>query len=231
VASPLHIGIVGCSAESASQCYCTISEEGAQLLGPRVHLEVSVHTQPQADYMKCLAADDMPGLGQLMLSSAHKLAKAGAQFLICPDNTVHQAFGHAPPRWPLPWLHVADVVAQEARARGYRKLGLTGMRWLVDSDVYPAKLSAAGLECVKPPPHEREQMNRAIMKELVHGKRTPHGVRFFQWVIDGLKADGCDAVVLGCSEIPLIIHEGNSPLPTLDATRLLARAALRKAIG
>jgi aspartate racemase len=227
--SPLHIGIVGCSAEGAALCYRTICEEGAQRLGPHAHPEVSMHTHSLADYVKCLDAGDMAGVGELMLSSANKLAKAGAQFLICPDNTIHQAFDHVLPRSPLPWLHIAEVVAQEARSRGFRKLGLTGTRWLVDSDVYPAKLSAAGLECVKTPADQREAMNRVIMDELVYGKFTPQGVQFFQSVIEGLKAQGCDAVILGCTEIPLIINDGNSPLPTLDSTRLLARAALRKA--
>jgi aspartate racemase len=228
--APLHIGIVGCSAEGASLCYRTICEEGAQALGPHAHPEVSMHTHSLADYVKCLDARDMQGVGELMLSSARKLAAAGAQFLICPDNTIHQAFDHVAPRSPLPWLHIAEVVAAEAKSRGFRKLGLTGTRWLVDSDVYPSKLSAAGLECVKPPVQEREQMNRVIMNELVYGKFTAEGVRFFQSVIEALKAQGCDAVVLGCTEIPLIIDDTNSALPTLDSTRLLARAALRKAI-
>jgi aspartate racemase len=151
--------------------------------------------------------------------------------LICPDNTIHQAMDHVLPRSPLPWLHIAEVVAQEARSRGFHKLGLTGTRWLVDSDVYPSKLRAAGLECVKPPAEERETMNRFIMDELVYGKFTPEAVRYFQRVIDRLKAQGCDAVILGCTEIPLIINETNSPLPPLDSTRLLARAALRRAVG
>jgi aspartate racemase len=229
--SPLHIGIVGCSAEGASLCYRTICEEGARLLGPHAHPEVSMHTHSLADYVRCLAAGDMAGVGELMLSSAHKLARAGADFLICPDNTIHQAMDHVLPRSPLPWLHIAEVVAQEARSRGFRKLGLTGTRWLVDSNVYPARLHAASLECVKPPAEEREAMNRFIMDELVYGKFTPQAVRYFQSVIDGLKAQGCDAVILGCTEIPLIIDETNSPLPPLDSTRLLARAALRRAVG
>lgn len=229
--APLHIGIVGCSAEGASLCYRTICEEAAQALGPHAHPEVSMHTHSLADYVKCLDARDMQGVGDLMLSSARKLAAAGAQFLICPDNTIHQAFDYVAPRSPLPWLHIAEVVAAEAKSRGFRKLGLTGTKWLVDSDVYPAKLSAAGLECVKPPSDEREQMNRVIMDELVYGKFTAEGVRFFQSTIERLKAQGCEAVILGCTEIPLIISDTNSVLPTLDSTRLLARAALRKAIA
>lgn len=227
----LHIGIVGCSAEGASLCFRTICEEGAGLLGPHAHPEVSMHTHSLADYVKCLDAGDLEGVARLMLSSAHKLARAGADFLICPDNTIHQAFELVQPRSPLPWLHIAEVVANEARACGLRKLGLTGTRWLVDSDVYPAKLQAAGLECVKPPPEQRAQMNRYIMEELVYGRFTPQSVSFFQFVIKGLKTQGCDAAILGCTEIPLIIDDTNSPLPTLDSTRLLARAALRRAIG
>jgi aspartate racemase len=231
VSAPLHIGIVACSAEGASLCYRTICEEGAQLLGPHAHPEVSLHTHSLADYVKCLDAGDLRGVGDLMLSSAGKLARAGADFLICPDNTIHQALDHVLPRSPLPWLHIAGIVAQEARARGYRKLGLMGTRWLVDSDVYPSKLAAAGLACVKPGDEAREQMHRFIMDELVYGRFTPQAVRFFQATIESLKALGCDAVILGCTEIPLIIDDGNSALPTLDSTRLLARAALRKAVG
>jgi aspartate racemase len=228
---PLHIGIVGCSAEGASLCYRTICEEGAQSLGPHAHPEVSVHTPSLAAYVKCLDANDMAGVAALMLASAHKLAAAGADFLICPDNTIHQAFDLVQPHSPLPWLHIAEVVAAEAAARGFRKLGLTGTKWLVDSDVYPSKLRAVGLECVKPSVEERVAMNRFIMDELVVGRFTPGSVRFFQSVIERLKAQGCDAAILGCTEIPLIIDDRNSPLPTLDSTRLLARAALRRAIA
>jgi aspartate racemase len=227
----LHIGIVGCSAEGASLCYRTICEEGSQLMGAHAHPEVSMHTHSLADYVKCLDAKDMQGVAQLMLSSAEKLARAGADFLICPDNTIHQAFDLVAQHSPLPWLHIAEVVAQEARARGYRKLGITGTRWLVDSDVYPSKLDAASLDHVKPPAQQREKMNHFIMQELVYGKFTPQSVSYFQSVIEDLKTQGCDAVVLGCTEIPLIIDDKNSPLPTLDSTRLLARAALHRAIA
>jgi aspartate racemase len=227
---PLHIGIVGCSAEGASLCYRTICEEGAALLGPHAHPEVSMNTPSLAQYVKCLDAGDTAGVGELMLASAHKLARAGADFLICPDNTIHQAFDDVAARSPLPWLHIAEVVASEAARRGYRRVGLTGTRWLVDSDVYPPKLRAVGVECVRPGTSERAEMNRIIMDELVCGVFEPRCVRYFQSVIDGLKAQGCEAVILGCTEIPLVIDDSNSPLPTLDSTRLLARAALRRAV-
>jgi aspartate racemase len=226
---PNHIGIVGCSAEGAALCYRTICVEGAQLLGPHAHPEVSMHTPSLADYMTCIYRNDWPAVGELMLASANKLARAGADFLICPDNTIHQAFPYVEPRSPVPWLHIADVVAQQAVERGFRRIGLTGTRWLVESDVYPEKLAARGLEYVRPNPAERDEINRIIMDELVYGVFKPEAVAYFQQVIQRMKGEGCDAVALACTEIPLIMNDANSPLPTLDSTRLLARAALRRA--
>ena len=226
-----HIGIVGCSAEGAALCYRTICEEGAHALGPYAHPEVSMHTPSLARYVACLNGGDLAGVAGLMLASAHKLAAAGADFLICPDNTIHQAFDLVAPRSPLPWLHIADVVATEAAARGFQRVGVTGTRWLVDSAVYPDMLAARGIACVRPGEAERSEINRIIMEELVPGVIRPDSVARFQAVIGGLREQGCDAVILGCTEIPLIISDANSPLPTLDSTRLLARAALRKALA
>ena len=225
-----HIGIVACSAEGAALCYRTICVEGARYLGAHAHPEVSMHTPSLAAYVRCLERQDWHGVGELMLASARKLAAIGADFLICPDNTIHQALPEVLPRSPLPWLHIAEVVAEEARARGFRRLGLTGTRWLVDGDVYPQKLAARGLDCVRPSAHERDATNRIIMDELVGGVFKPESAACFQRVIARMKEQGCDAVVLGCTEIPLIIGDANSPLPTLDSTRLLARAALRHAV-
>ena len=227
---PLHIGIVACSAEGAALCYRTICAEGAALLGPHAHPEITMHTPSLADYVACLDRGDWSGVGALMLASAQKLARIGADFLICPDNTIHQALPHVLPRSPLPWLHIAEVVAAEAKARGFRRLGLTGTRWLVESDVYPAALAAQGLACVRPNAAEREACNRIIMDELVNGVFEPAGVAYFQHVIARLKGEGCDAAILGCTEIPLIVSDANSALPTLDSTRLLARAALKRAV-
>jgi aspartate racemase len=224
-----HIGIVACSAEGAALCYRTICTEGTQLLGPHAHPEVSMHTHSLADYMKCIYRDDWQDVAELMLSSAEKLAKIGANFLICPDNTIHQALRDVQPRSPLPWLHIAEVVAADAAERGYRCLALTGTRWLVDSNVYPEKLAARGLEYLRPNDAEREEINRIIFDELVYGVFKPAAIAYFQRVMYRMKDQGCDAVVLGCTEIPLIMNDSNSPLPTLDSTRLLARAALRRA--
>lgn len=229
-ATPLHIGIVACSAEGAALCYRTICEEGALLLGPHGHPEVSMHTPSLADYMTRIERGDWDGVGELMLASANKLAAIGAEVLICPDNTIHQALPRVLARAPRPWLHIADVVAQEAARRGHRRLALLGTRWLVDSSVYPERLAALGLDWLRPDGAEREEINRIIMDELVCGVVRTESTAVFQRVIERMQGAGCDAVILGCTEIPLVIGDGNSALPTLDSTRLLARAALQRSV-
>jgi aspartate racemase len=228
---PQHIGIVACSAEGAALCYRTICIEGAERMGPYGHPEVTLSSLSFGDYMAHIEAGDWQGVAQAMLKSANTLAKAGANFLICPDNTIHQAMPLVLPHSPLPWLHIAEVVAQVAKARGYRKIGITGTRWLTDSEVYPQALSAKGLDYLRPSASDRDEINRIIMDELVRSILEPRQVAFFQRVMAKMKDDGCDAVVLGCTEIPIIMNDENSPLPTLDSTRLLARAALQRAIG
>lgn len=226
-----HIGIVGCSAEGAALCYRTICVEGATILGQHAHPEVSMHTPSLADYVACLGRGDLAGVGDLMLSSARKLEKIGADFLICPDNTIHQAFAYVTQRSALPWMHIAEVVAAEAVARGFHQLALTGTKWLVESDVYPEKLAARRLGYERPEAEESAEINRIIMDELVYGIFKAESVSYLKQTIERLKQIGCDAVILGCTEIPLVIDDGNSPLPILDSTRLLARAALRRAVG
>jgi aspartate racemase len=224
-----HIGIVACSAEGASLCYRTICAEGAEILGDHAHPEITMHTPSFAGYMERIERGDWQGVGELMLASAQVLAGVGADFLICPDNTIHQALPLIEARSPRPWLHIAEVVAATAAERGFRRLAITGTKWLVVSDVYPEKLAARGIECLRPSDEEREEINRIIMEELTYGIFKPEAVTAFQRIIGRMKAEGCDAVVLGCTEIPLLMNDGNSPLPTLDSTRLLARAALRRA--
>ena len=226
-----HIGIVGCSAEGAALCYRTICAEGAALLGPHAHPEITMHTPSLAEYVACLDRGDWQGVGDLMLASARKLAAVGADFLICPDNTIHQALPLIRDASPLPWISIAEVVAEEAKRRGFRKLAITGTKWLVDGPVYPDALAAQGLDWLRPEETERVEIGRIIMEELVPGIIRAESIAYFQNVIARMKGEGCDGVILGCTEIPLILSDENSPLPVLDSTRLLARAALQRAVA
>ena len=224
-----HIGIVACSAEGAALCYRTICVEGAATFGTHHHPEITMHTIPLAEYMSPIYEDDWKSAGELILRSARKLADAGADFLICPDNTLHQAIDLIVERSPLPWLHIATEVASTAKSRGYRRVGVLGTKYLMEGPVYPAKFAAAGIAREIPPADDRERINRIIFDELVNGHFEEPARRFFQDLIARLKNRGCDAVALSCTEIPLLIGEADSSLPILDSTRLLARAALREA--
>ena len=225
-----HIGIVACSTEGAALCYRTIALAGANLLGPHDHPEVSLHSHSLAKYMNCIRANDWAGVAQLMLSSAEKLARAGADFLICPDNTIHQAFDFIEHRSPRPWLHIAREVAKEAQRRHFSRLAVLGTRYLMEGPVYPEALKNAGIECRVPTAEQRERINRIILDELVNAQFLPTSLAYHVEVIRAMKQAGCDAVVLGCTETPLLVTPESSPLPTLGSTRLLARAAVHKAV-
>lgn len=226
-----HVGIIACSAEGAAECYRTLCAQAEPLLGAHGNPPVSLHMQPLAEYVRHLEAGRADLVGELMLDSARRLQACGADVLICPDNTIHQGLPHVADRMPLPFLHIAEVVAEEAARRGFWRLALTGTVWLTESDVYPQALGKQGIETVLPTKAERTEIGRIIMDELVRGKLEAPAEAFFQHVIGRMAGeDGCDAVVLGCTEIPLLMNDGNSPLPTLDSTRLLALAALRHAV-
>ena len=226
-----HVGIVACSAEGAALCYRTLCSEAPALMGEHMHPEVSMHTHPLGKYMVHIRSGDWQEVGKLMLSSAERLAAIGADFAICPDNTCHQAFDLVVVKSPVPWLHIAEEVAAGAKRQNYKCLGVLGTRSLMESQVYAIKLAALGIEHRIPEVEDRERIDKIIYDELVCGRFTSESRAYFREIINKLKNQGCDAVVLGCTEIPLLVTRESSPLPVLDSTRLLARAALKEAIG
>jgi aspartate racemase len=228
---PKHIGIVGCSAEGAALCYRTVCGEAPAQLGEHMHPEVSMHTYPLAEYMAHIRAGDWPAVAGLMASSARKLAAAGAAFAVCPDNTVHQAYDLAVRESPIPWLHIADEVAREAQARGFARLGLLGTSYLLTGTVYQPVLERYGIGCEVPDSRERARIDTVIFTELVNGVLLRKSRRAFNRVIEKLQDRGCDAAVLGCTEIPLLVKPDECTLPVLDSTRILARAALRESLS
>ncbi|MCS7113993.1 MAG: amino acid racemase [Nitrososphaerota archaeon] len=228
---PKHIGIVGVSAPGAALCYQAVCTEGEKILGERyAHPEVSMHAFSFSSYMTRIEHGDWDGVAKLMVASAKKLASIGADFVICPDNTVHIAFGKVAEKSPVPWLHIAQEVAKEAERLGFRKLAVLGTRFLMESDVYPSKLRLYGIKWAVPETGQREIVNKIIFSELVYGIVKPESREKLASIIsDMAQREGCDAVVLGCTELPLILDGEHSPIPTLDSTRILARAALKKA--
>jgi aspartate racemase len=225
-----HIGIVAGSAEGAALCYRTICLEAPAVMGEHNHPEITMNSVPLAAHMRYVRANDWEALAGILAASAHKVAQAGANFAICPDNTYHQSFKYLIPQSPIPWIHIAGAVADEAQRSGYRRLGILGTKYLTESSVYPEALAEYKIEREIPEEADREKINQIIFKELVNGIFLETSRLYFNEVAEELKKRGCDAVVLGCTEIPLIVNPEDTPLPTLDSTRLLARAALKKAL-
>jgi aspartate racemase len=229
--TPKHIGIVACSAEGASLCYRTICEESGNFMGEHFHPEVSIHTHSLGDYMIPIREGDWKKVADLMLSSTKKLAKCGADFVICPDNTIHEAYSFIENSTPLPWLHIAEVVARKAVENRIKTCIILGTKFLMEGAVYPQVLEKFELEYLIPEQNVREKINSIIFDELVHGMFSEENRLYFNQVIQDLKDEGGEAAILGCTEIPLLVDPDDCPLPTLDSTRLLARAAIMHALN
>ena len=225
-----HIGIVACSAEGAALCYRTLCTEAPSKMGEHMHPEVSMHTHALGKYMVPIRKGDWEGVADLMLSSTQKLSRIGAEFAICPDNTIHQAFGFVKAKSPIPWLHIAEAVAKKAREEGFGQLAILGTKYLMGGPVYPGTLAKFNITCQIPDEEDCERIDDIIFNELVNGVFTEKSRLYFNEVIQNLKNRGCDAAVLGCTEIPLIVDPRDCPLPVLDSTRLLARAAIKEAM-
>ena len=225
-----HIGIVACSAEGAALCYKTICIEAQEKLFKYRHPEITMHTPPLSDYMQHIWNGNWEGVAELMLNSAKIIAKAGAEFAICPDNTIHQAYDLMITKSPIPWLHIAEVVGEEAKQNKFKHLGILGTRYLMNSPVYPDALKKFRITCEIPEVSDQDKIDKVIFEELVNGVFSEESRKELNKIIQKLGKKDCDAVVLGCTEIPLLVDPNDCPLPTLDSTRLLARAAIRKAL-
>jgi aspartate racemase len=227
-----HIGIVAVSGPGAALCYHTIVTEFEKLTGEKYeHPEVSMHSHSFKEYMDRIDSGDWRGVADLLLNSTRKLASIGADFALSPDNTVHIVYDYVARESPIPWMHIAEEVAKEAVELGYRKLGILGTRYLLESEVYPSRLKEFGLEWVIPERDEREIINNIIFNELVYGVVKQESREKLVNIIRRLeREEGADAAVLGCTELPLILNNRVSPIPVLDSTRILARRAMRKAL-
>ena len=196
-----------------------------------MHPEITMHTHPLAEYMVPIRNGNWEKVAELMLSSARKVAQAGAELAICPDNTIHEAFGFVVGNSPIPWLHIAESVGEEAKKQGFQKLAILGTKYLMTGPVYPDALKELQISREIPDDDDRERIDNIIFTELVNGIFLEESRHYFNDVIGKLKDRGCEAAVLGCTEIPLLVDPHDCPLPTLDSTRLLARAAIKEALN
>ena len=226
-----HIGIVACSAEGAALCYQEICRQAIDVVGKHDHPRITMDSIPLAAWMPAFDAGDYAGVAKVMLESTELLAQAGAEFAICPDNSAHRAWSHVQASTPIPWLHIAQVVADEAQRRGFTRVGVLGTRLTMSGPVYAEALDPLGIETLVPQQPDFDAVDRIIFDELINGVFEESSRHLYRAVIDRLAARGCDCVALACTEIPLLIRPDDTSLPTLDSTRLLAGAALRHALA
>lgn len=226
-----HIGILAHSFEGATLCFRTVCLEGVKRLGEHMHPEITMTCSPMAAVLDAWERGDNAELRAFFMKDAAKLAAAGAEFFVCPDNTAHIALESEGEAFPLPGLHIGEVVAGEAQRHGYRKVGILGTKYTMTGPVYPGALGRRGIDWAVPDEPDRTIVNDIIFNELCLGRFRDESRDAYVGIIDKLAAEGCDSVALVCTEIPLLISDEVSPLPTLDSTRLLARAAFELAIG
>lgn len=226
-----HIGILAHSADGAALCYLEMIRESARRLGEHRHPEITLSILPMGPTIPLWDAGELSQINAHLRHTAERLEAAGCDFFVCPDNTAHIAFDAASEPYPLPGLHIAEVVAQRAQADGRERIALLGTRYTMQGPAYPAAFTRHGLEMSTPSPADQNLINTVIFDELCQGKLTDVSRAAFVAIIEKLKGEGCDAVALSCTEIPLLITPEVSPLPTLDSTRLLAHAAVDVALG
>jgi aspartate racemase len=226
-----HIGILAHSADGAALCFLEMVREAARQLGAHDHPEITLSVLPMAPALERYRCNDLAGVRAHLTRTARRLAAAGCDFFVCPDNTAHIAFELPGEPLPLPGLHIAEIVAQRARADGRRCVGLLGTRWTMEGPTYPEAFARHGIALRTPAAGDRALVDRVIFDELCQGRLVEASKAEYVRVIEQLERDGCDAVALGCTEIPLLVTPEVSPLPTLDSTRLLARAAVDAALA
>lgn len=226
-----RIGICAHSYEGGTLCFVTACREGATLLGPHMHPNIILSAIPMGLSMPGWESDDYDEIAKHLYNGVEQIARAGADFFICPDNTCHIVLEKIIDKLPIPGLHIADVVCREIITNGWKKVGLLGTTWTMIGPVYSNAFKARKLTRMIPNEMFRDQINRAIFEELCQGIFKQETVGLFQNAIDVLRQQGAQCVILGCTEIPLIINASNSALPILDTTRLLAKYAVKYALS
>ena len=230
IAQSKHIGIVACSAEGAALCFREIATYSLGLMGEHMHPQVTLSCIAMGEWMPAFNRGDYEDVAKFMLRETEIVANAGAQLAICPDNSAHLAFNHVAARSPIPWLHIAEGVAKAAVREGYRHAALLGTRFTMTGPVYPEMFERYALEISAPSEADQKIVDDIIFKELVNGIFSEASRLRYNQVVNRMKMRGCDCVILGCTEIPLLVRSDDCPLPTLDSTRLLARAAVDAAL-
>jgi aspartate racemase len=220
------IGIAAVTAEGASSCYKSIVTLAGQRLGFNQHPEITLDNPPFANILAAQKREDWTEVARILTDSVNKLASIGAEVAIIPANSVHYAFDNIESNARIPLLSIVEITADECVKQGYKKVAVLGVGQTMTGGLYDEPLKSRGVESLQLPKDQQEALNTIIYNELVQGEIVPQSVTKIINICSGLKGEGCEAVLLACTELPMVINRENAPLSYIDTTFLLAQKAV-----
>lgn len=227
------IGLIGgLSWESSAEYYRLINQGVRQRLGGVRSARILLWSFDFGEIEALQEAGRWDEAAAAMADAARRLERGGADLLLICSNTMHRMAGEVERAVSIPLLHIADPTAGRLRAAGLRRVGLLGTSFTMEQDFYKARLrDRYGLEVLIPEPDDRAMVHRIIYEELVQGRAEPSSREAYRGVMARLAARGAEAIVLGCTEIMLLVRPEDSPVPLFDTTALHAEAAVAQALG
>lgn len=226
------IGLIGgMSWESSAEYYRLINQQVRDHLGALRSARLLMYSVDFGPVEQAQHAGDWDAAAAILVDAARRLEAGGAECLVLCTNTMHKVAAPIQAATALPFLHIADPTAQAALAAGHLKVGLLGTAFTMEQDFLKQRLVDQGLQVLVPDAEERQAVHRIIYEELCVGIIRDDSRRLYQRVIQSLKARGAQAVILGCTEIGLLLKPEHSPVPLLDTTVLHAQAAVAFALG
>ena len=227
------IGMIGgMSWESSIEYYRIINQTTRETLGGLHSAKSIMYSVEFAEIEELQHQNRWQETSRILIGAARNLEKAGANFIIICTNTMHKVYDDVQNNIQIPMLHIADATAEEIQARGITKIGLLGTRFTMEEDFYKGRLTEKyGLKVIIPSPAEMEEVHRVIYEELCAGKILESSKDKYSDIITGLVNEGVEGIILGCTEIGLLIKSQDSPVPLFDTTEIHANAAVRFALS
>ncbi|GHF50501.1 aspartate racemase [Streptomyces mashuensis] len=226
------IGLIGgMSWESTAEYYRLLNEFTRDRLGGLHSARCVLHSVDFAEIERLQVEGRWTEAGEILAGAARSLEAAGADFLLICTNTMHKVADQVAAAVSVPLLHLADATADAVRAAGVRRVGLLGTAFTMEQDFYRGRLAGHGLDVRVPDAEGRALVHRVIYEELCLGIVREDSRAAYRKVIDGLVADGAEGIVLGCTEIELLVTADDSPVPVFPTARLHAEAAVRTALA
>ena len=227
------IGLLGgMSWESTTTYYQALNRGIASKLGGLHSAKILLHSFDFAEIEALQMSGDWHASGELLADAAARLEQAGADMILIGTNTMHKVAPQVEERVTIPLIHIVDTIAGEAKRQGHSKLGLIGSAFTMEQDFYKSRMQGQyGLEVIVPDEKGRRHVHDIIYNELCRGVITDTSREIYLDVCEALRAAGADAIILGCTEIGLLIDANHTDIPLLDSTQIHADAAVTLAIA